>query len=161
VQGAEEPIVDDETDRGDAKKYDDLLKKADKPFHGKIRHSKLSATVHMYNLKCVGGVTNMIFSTLLEFVNQLLPDDGEALPVNTYEATKFLRDIGLEYQKISTCRNDCMLFWKDNKDLDSCVKCGQSKWKDEVHLDEDGQPLSSSKKCLVKVLQWFSIIPRL
>jgi hypothetical protein len=34
--------------------------------------------------------------------------------------------------------NNYMLFWKDNKDLDSCVKCGQSKWKDEVHLDEDG-----------------------
>ena len=161
VQGAEEPIVDDEPDRGEAQKYDDLLKKEDKPLHGKTRHNKLSATVHLYNLKCVGGVTNTIFSAFLEFVNQLLLDDGEALPVNTYEAQKFLRDMGLGYEKISACRNDCMLFWKDNKYLDSCVKCGQSKWKDEVHLDEDGQPLSSSKKCSVKVLRWFPIIPRL
>jgi hypothetical protein len=34
-------------------------------------------------------------------------------------------------------------------------------WKDEVHLDEDGQSLSSSKKRPVKVLWWFSIILRL
>jgi hypothetical protein len=69
VKGAEKPIVDNETDRGDAQKYEDLLKKADKPLHGKIRYSKLSAIVHMYNLKCVGGVTNTIFFALLEFVN--------------------------------------------------------------------------------------------
>jgi Zn ribbon nucleic-acid-binding protein len=115
----------------------------------------------MYNLKCVDGVTITIFLALLEFVNQLLPDDGEALLVNTYKAKKFLRDRRLGYEKISACRNDCMLFWKDNKDLDSCVKCGQSKWNDRVHLDEDGQPLSSSKKHPVKVFRWFPIIPRL
>jgi hypothetical protein len=69
--------------------------------------------------------------------------------------------MGLGYEKISTCRNDCILFWKGNKDLDLCVKCGQSKWKDEIQLDEDGQPILSSKRCLVKVLQWFPIIPRL
>jgi hypothetical protein len=110
VQGVEEPIVDDELDRGDAQKYDDLLKKADKPLHGKTRHSKLSATVHVYNLKCVDGVTNTIFLAFLEFVNQLLPDDGETLPVNTYEAKKFLRDMGLRYEKILACCNNCMLF---------------------------------------------------
>ena len=59
------------------------------------RHSKRSATVHLYNLKYLGGVTNTILSALLEFVNQLLPDDGEALLDNTYQAKKFLRDMGL------------------------------------------------------------------
>jgi hypothetical protein len=48
----------------------------------------------------MGGVTNTIFLAFLEFFNQLLPDDGEALPVNTYEAKKFLRDMGLGYEKI-------------------------------------------------------------
>ena len=69
VQGAEEPIVDDEPDRVDAQKYNDLLQKANKLLHGKTKHSKLNATVHLYNLKYVGGVTNIIFSAFLEFVN--------------------------------------------------------------------------------------------
>ena len=129
-----------------------MLKKADKLLHGQTRHSKLSATVHLYNLKCLGGVSNTIFLALLEFINQLLPDNGEALPDNTYQAKKFLRDIGLRYEKILACCNDCMLFWKDNKDLDSCIKCGQSKWNDEVHLDDDGHPISASKKRPPKVL---------
>jgi hypothetical protein len=109
-------------DTCEAQKYDKLLKNSDKPLHGKTKHSKLSAIVHLYNLKCLGGVTNTIFSALLEFVNQLLLDDGEALPDNTYQAKKFLRDMGLEYEKIPAYRNDCMLFWKDNKDLESCLK---------------------------------------
>ena len=109
----------------------------------------------------MGRVGNTIFLSLLEFVNQLLPDNGEALPDNTYQAKKFLRDMGLKYEKIPACRNNCMLFWKDNKHLDSCIKCGQSKWKDKVDLDDDGHPISASKKRPAKVLRWFPLIPRL
>jgi Zn ribbon nucleic-acid-binding protein len=161
AEGGEEHVSDDTPYRGDAQKYDDLLKNSDKPLHGKTRHSKLSATVHLYNLKCLGGVTNMIFSALLEFVNQLLPDDGEPLPENTYQAKKFLKDMGLGYEKIPACRNDCMLFWKDNKELESCLKCGQSKWKDEVQLNDYREIIPASKKRLAKVLRWFPLIPRL
>jgi Zn ribbon nucleic-acid-binding protein len=82
----------------------------------------------------------MIFLSFLEFINQLLLVEDGALPINTYEVKKFLRDMGLGYEKIPACLNDCMLFWKDNKDLDSCVKCGKSKWKDKIHFDKDGQP---------------------
>jgi hypothetical protein len=69
--------------------------------------------------------------------------------------------MGLGYEKISTRRNDCILFWRGNKDLDSYVKCGKSKWSDEIQLDEDDQPISSSKRRSVKVLCWSSIILRL
>jgi hypothetical protein len=86
VQGDEEHIVHDEADRGEVQKYEDLLKMVGKPLHNKTRHSKLSAIVHLYNLKCMGGLSNMIFSYFLEFVNQLLPIDDRALQVNTYEA---------------------------------------------------------------------------
>jgi hypothetical protein len=100
----------------------------------------------------MSGLSNTILSSFLEFVNQLLHVGDRALPVNTYEAKKFFKDMGLGYKKILACRNDCMLFWKGNKDLDSCVKCREFKWNDEIHLDEDDQPISSSKRCQVKVL---------
>jgi hypothetical protein len=47
----------------------------------------------------MSGLSNTIFSSFLEFVNQLLRVDGGALPVNTYEAKKFLKDmvIGVKY----------------------------------------------------------------
>jgi hypothetical protein len=91
-------------------KYYDLLKKAKKPLHEGTKHSKLNAIVHLYNLKCVDGLSKNIFSALLEFIIQLLPVSEETLLVNTYEAKKYLRDIWLRYKKILACRNDCMLF---------------------------------------------------
>jgi hypothetical protein len=112
VHGHEENLADDKANiEGDNwKKYEDLLKKANNPLHDKTRHSKLSTTVNLYNLKCMGGVGNTAFSAFLKFFNQLLPDDGETLSVNTYEAKKILRDMGLRYEKILAYRNDCILF---------------------------------------------------
>jgi hypothetical protein len=91
----------------------------------------------------------------------LLPACDDTLPTNTYEAKKFFSDMGLGYEKILAGRNNYMLFWKDNQELESCIICGESKWKDEIHLDEDGQPISSRKKCSVKVLRWFPLVSRL
>jgi len=108
----ETQAINEEAAEGDALKYYELLKKKNKPLHGGTKHSKLSATVHLYNLKCVGGISNTIFSALLEFIIQLMPACDETLPVNTYEAKKFLSNMGLWYEKISACRNDCLLFWK-------------------------------------------------
>jgi hypothetical protein len=108
VQGDEEN-VNVEGVVGDVLKYQDLLKKAEKPLHTGTKHSKPSAIVHLYNLKCVGGVNNTTFSSFLEFINEL-PANDEALPMSTYEAKKFLRDMGLRYEKISSCHNNCRLF---------------------------------------------------
>jgi hypothetical protein len=69
VQGDEEHIVYGEADGGDSQKSEDLLKKVDKLLHDKSRHSKLSVTIHLNNLKYMGGVSNTIFSALLEFFN--------------------------------------------------------------------------------------------
>jgi len=55
---------------GGTQKYYDMLKKAEKPLHEGTKHSKLSAIVHMYNLKCVGGVSNNIFLAFLDLINQ-------------------------------------------------------------------------------------------
>jgi hypothetical protein len=153
--------VDEGTSCRNALKYQELLKTVEKPLHFGTKHSKLSATVHKYNLKCVGGISNKIFSDIPEFINQLLPLCDETLPINTYEAKKFLSSMGLGYEKIPACRNDCLLFWKDNKDLDSCPVCGESKWRADTHVDEDGEVITSRKKRRVKTLRWFPLIPRL
>jgi hypothetical protein len=57
---------------------------------------------------------------LLEFINELMHSDA-SLPKVTYEAKKYLKDLGLEYEKISACRKGCMLFWRENEKLDKCT----------------------------------------
>jgi hypothetical protein len=48
--------VAEEAATGNVLKYHELLKKAEKLLHTKTKHSKVSAIVNIYNLKCVGGV---------------------------------------------------------------------------------------------------------
>jgi hypothetical protein len=100
VKGDEEIVVE-EADEVDAGKYHELLKEVETSLHDRTKHSKLSATVHMYNLNCVGGLSNKIFSYFLEFFNQLLPPDDGALPLNTYEAKKKSKGHGTRVRKDS------------------------------------------------------------
>ena len=45
------------------------------------------------------------------------------------EAKKILRDLGLGYTKIDACQNDCILYWRNYVNVQSCTKCGMSRLK--------------------------------
>jgi hypothetical protein len=125
-------------------KLEELLKDADTPLHGNTKHSKLGAIVRLYIIKCMGGWSNTSFSMLLEFINEPMHPDA-SLPKDTYKAKKYLKDLGLEYEKISVCRKGCMLFWRENNKLNKCTFCNESRWKDDL-TNEDGSTKSSKKK---------------
>jgi len=59
--GSQPQEVNEGTSGGDVLKYNELLKTVDEQLHPGTKHSKLSATLHMYNLKCVGGISNKFF----------------------------------------------------------------------------------------------------
>jgi hypothetical protein len=65
---------------------------------------------------------------LLQILQDLLPLDAK-LPKDNYEAKKIIKDLGIGYEKIHACPNDCMLFWKENALDEACSVCGASRWK--------------------------------
>ncbi|OMO86777.1 Transposase, Ptta/En/Spm, plant [Corchorus capsularis] len=91
--------------------------------------TKLSFMVHLYHIKCLNGWSNKSFTMLLKLLKDVLPE-GNTLPTSFYEFKKIISALGLGYEMIHACPNDCMLFWKDNKDLEFCLKCGASRWKE-------------------------------
>jgi hypothetical protein len=52
---AESVDVEIEDSNSGANKFEELLKDADTPLHGKTKHSKLGAIVRLYSIKCMGG----------------------------------------------------------------------------------------------------------
>ncbi|KAL0455985.1 UNVERIFIED_CONTAM: hypothetical protein Slati_0937700 [Sesamum latifolium] len=40
-----------------------------------------------------------------------------------------IKDLGLSMEKIDACKNGCMLYWKDDIDLDYCKFCGEARYK--------------------------------
>jgi hypothetical protein len=143
----------------DAKKFCDLLKQIEEPlWSGYTKHSIFSELIGLYNLKCEGGWSNDTFTKLLGFLKDIVPSDAK-LPNDAYEAKKFIKDLGLGYEKILTCRSSCMSFLKDNEKLERYTKCDASKWKQTKNEGDD--LLQKSKRKPVKVLWWFPLKLRL
>ncbi|XP_073137370.1 uncharacterized protein [Henckelia pumila] len=84
----------------------------------------------------------------------MLPEK-HTLPDSVYSTRKFLKPFVLGYEKIHACPNDCCLFRNELKDLDSCPKCGSSRWK------ADKVTAKIHKGVPEKVLRYFPVIPRL
>jgi hypothetical protein len=73
---------------------------------------------------------------------------------------KVVHDLGLDYQKIDACVNDCVLFQKSDANLSKCPTCGESRCK--VTNDEEASGKDSTKKrSPCKILRYFPVIPRL
>ncbi|GJY16983.1 hypothetical protein Tco_0387405 [Tanacetum coccineum] len=104
--------------------------------------------------KVKGKLTDSIFNEMLEFFQHVFPTmKGYKLPPSYYAIKKTFKTIGLGYESIHACVNDCFLFRGDNnKDVHFCPVCKTSRWKDSN---------TPGKKVPKKVLRYFSIIPRL
>jgi hypothetical protein len=94
----------------DAHRFYKLLEDAEQPLYkGCKNFSKLSTILHLYHSKCFSGWNNNSFTMLLQILQNLLPLDAK-FPKDNYEAKKIIKDLGLGYEKIHACPNDCMLF---------------------------------------------------
>ena len=82
----------------------------------------------------------------------MLPSDAK-LPKDHYKAKKTVRDLGLDYEKIHACPNACMLFWKENVNLEACPCCKKSRWKtNEASITGKNASSSKGKKKAAKIL---------
>ena len=55
--------------------------------------------------------------TFLEFLKDVLLDDNK-VPPSMYNAKKMLSTLGMKYEKIHACPNDCVIYQKEYADLD-------------------------------------------
>ncbi|XP_019236804.1 PREDICTED: uncharacterized protein LOC109217034 [Nicotiana attenuata] len=135
-----------------AQKFYKLLEDAETEIYPGCKNvSKLSFVVRLLHLKCLNHWTNKSMDDLLSFFKEVLPVES-FVPNSFYEAKKVLRDLGLGYTKIDACQNDCILYWREHANAQSCPKCGESRWKSK----ENG-----GKKVAHKVLRHFPTKPRL
>nr|XP_016455449.1 PREDICTED: uncharacterized protein LOC107779513 isoform X1 [Nicotiana tabacum] len=132
-------------------KFERFMKEANEELYpGCKKFSKLSFLLRMYHTKCMFKWSNESFNSLLGLLKDALPE-GEKLPSSFYKTKKIVEGLGLKYEKIHACPNDCMLFRKEfaNKNVNECKVCGASRWKNDA------------RKIPAKVLRYFPLKPRL
>jgi predicted nucleic acid-binding Zn-ribbon protein len=68
----------------------------------------------------------------------MLPKDNK-VPANTYYAKKLISPLTMGVEKIHACRNHCILYRGDDyRALDSCPKCGASRYKtNKDYIEEE------------------------
>ena len=151
-----------EEQNDEATKFYSFLKDAEKELYpGCTKFTKLAFVIRLIHIKCLNGWSNKSFTMLLELLKEVLPE-CDNFPGNFYEAKKILRDLGLDYKKIDTWPQNCMLFTKENATADKCTICGTSRWKNvEFNSKTSSRTCFKEKKIPAKVLRHFPLIPRL
>ncbi|KAI5350203.1 hypothetical protein L3X38_003094 [Prunus dulcis] len=152
-----EEIDMDDNDFGDfgsdPYEFANVIGDGDQPVYpGCRKYTKLSALVKLYNLKAKHGMSDVCFTELLILQRDLLPE-GNTIPTSMYVAKKTLCALGLSYEKMHACPNDCILYRKEYEDSTNCPTCGISRWKEgKDSILKEGVP--------AKVVWYFPPIPR-
>ena len=146
----------------DAKGFYKLVEEGKQPLYPGSKNTHLGFIVKLYLLKCTHGFNESAFSGITELIKEAFPDVN--LPPSFSAAKNMIRDLGLDYQKIHACRNDCMLYWAENVNKNECKICGVSRWKDienpnTASVSNDFEQKKS--KVPAKVLRYFPLKPRL
>lgn len=147
--GGGEPTHTSQNDSSE--KFDKLVIDAQREVYpGCTEFNLLQFVISVMNMKVVNKWSNKSLNMLLEFMKKLLPSEN-IVPNSTYEVKKILRDLGMGYESIHACKNDCSLFWKETASLDACLVCKESRYK----------YTGKGKKIPHKTLRWLPLIPRL
>ena len=97
-------------------------------YPGCTDYSILKFVIEMLNVKVMTNLSNKGLDMMLELLTKVLLK-GNLVPRSTYEAKKILCDLGMSYEHIDCCKNDCALFWKENENLDKYPMCETPRYK--------------------------------
>ncbi|XP_073133714.1 uncharacterized protein [Henckelia pumila] len=141
-----------------------LIEEGKQPLYdGCNKISKLDFLVELFQLKVSSKWSDKSFTMLLEFLRRVLPSEAQ-IPNSFYEAKKLISKLGLHYEKIHACPNDCVIYWGEDEKEQTCRVCNLSRWK--TLSKQHKQSRQGGKKRLqvktpAKVFWYFPLKPRL
>ncbi|CAL2230432.1 unnamed protein product [Prunus armeniaca] len=140
-------------DSAEFEQYEKLLKNANQELYPRCESfSVLTAIVELMHGKIKYRMSNLCFDYFLGVFKRMLPTDN-CLSKDHKHAQKVLNGLGLGYENIHACKNNCMLFYKEHETLDTCPICNGSRYKMTSH--------NRMTKIPQKVMRYLPLKPRL
>ncbi|KAM3282844.1 hypothetical protein P3S67_026489 [Capsicum chacoense] len=133
----------------EAQRFFAQLESASQPLCEGMSHSELSVAVRLLSIKSDANISQVGMDSVIGLMNELNPNLD--LLDNYYKAKKLVCKLGISYVKIDFCEKGCMLYYKDDADLENCKFCGLSRFKQ----------LASGNKVAIKAMHYLPLIPRL
>jgi len=145
-----------------AKTFFKLLTEARRELYpGCKEATNVSFFVRLFQIKCMYGLSNSALEAVLRLFLLVLPE-GHCVPDTLEKVQKVVRDLGLDYQKIHACINDCVLFRTEYADMDTCPTCGESRWKTSDSGEKEGSNIDDAalkRRVPQKILRYFPVTP--
>ncbi|XP_019247927.1 PREDICTED: uncharacterized protein LOC109227279 isoform X2 [Nicotiana attenuata] len=91
-------------------------------------HSQLSAVARPLNLNAEHHFSERCYDDLCQFLSELMPADN-IMTDCFYSTKKLMRGLGLPVEKIDCCNNGCMIYWREDNELDNCKFCSHPRFK--------------------------------
>ena len=102
-----------------------ILKDADEPLWlGCKTYNILSAVLELLNLKVEFNMIVNCDARIVAIIKKILPKD-EKLVGSFYASKKMVKVLSIGYEKIDTCSNGCMLFYKEDQLKSLCDVFGE------------------------------------
>ena len=105
----------------EARRFFDMLDAAKHPIYEgcKSGHTPLSAATRMMAIKSDFNLAEDCVDSVASFVKEYLPEDNMC-PASYEEVDKLVSGLGLPFQVIDVCIDNCMIYWKADANHLSC-----------------------------------------
>ncbi|KAG7531488.1 hypothetical protein ISN44_Un30g000040 [Arabidopsis suecica] len=125
----------------EAKKFYDILDAAKQPIYDGCKEglSKLSLAARLMSLKTDNNLSQNCMDSIAQIMQEYLPE-GNNSPKSYYEIKKLMRSLGLPYQKIDVCQDNCMIFWKETEKEEYCLFCKKDRYRPTQKIGQKSIP---------------------
>jgi hypothetical protein len=108
-----------ETNREDpptleVQKFFDMLRALEEPLHEHMTVSILTFITRITSIKSKFAFSNKCYKELLSLFSDVLLSNHK-IPKDMYQSKKLLSALGMEYEKIDVCKDNCIIFYKEHK----------------------------------------------
>jgi hypothetical protein len=137
-------------------KFFDMLRASEEPLHEHMTVSIPAFVTRITSIKSKFAFSNKCYKELLSLFSDVLPSNHK-MPKDMYQSKNLLSALGMEYEKIGVCKDNCMIFYKEHKNEMKCLKCGKMRFVEVVN--EDGEKVMT--KTTHKQLRYMPLTPRM
>jgi hypothetical protein len=138
------------------KEFYKLLEASEAKVHEGTDVTVLQAVTRLMAMKSKYNFSNNYYNDIVKLIIDLIPSNHN-MSKDLYHCKKIVASLGMNYQKIDACEDNCMLFCKEHEKTTHCIHCGKSRY--AMVLDEDGNEVTTNVP--IKQLQYMPITPQL
>jgi hypothetical protein len=98
----------------EVQKIFNILRASEEPLHEHMTISFLAFITRITSIKSKIAFSNKCYKEHLSMFNDVLPSNHK-MPKDMFQSKKLLSALGMEYEKINVCKDNCMIFYKEHK----------------------------------------------